>query len=312
VSAIRISVIIPTLNAAPFISKVLISLKRQSKQPYEIIVIDSSSDDNTLDIVSLMDVKVISVKRETFDHGGTRNLAASQAGGDILVFMTQDAVPSDDHFLENLIQPFENAEVVAAYGRQVALANANVLERIAREVNYPLESMTKSIADIKRLGIKTFFFTNVCSAIRSNVFREIGGFPEPVVSNEDMILAAKCILTGYSIAYAAEARVDHSHDYNLRQVFGRYFDIGGSLRLHRWILDYTSAEGEGTRLLRLQLRQLLKPRMWRWVPRWVGENVAKYLGYRLGLIYPIIPPMIRRKCSMHPFFWERIEGSKTM
>jgi rhamnosyltransferase len=312
VNDIRISVIIPTLNAAPYISNLVISLKSQTKQPFEIIVIDSSSDDNTVEIVRNMDVEVITVKRETFDHGGTRNLAAAQAGGDILVFITQDAMPSDDRFLENLIQPFENTDVVAAYGRQVALPKTPILERIAKEVNYPLQSMTKSIADIKRLGIKTFFFTNVCSAIRSNVFREIGGFPEPIVSNEDMILAAKCIMTGYSVAYAAEARVDHSHDYTLKQVFGRYFDIGGSLRLHSWILEHTSAEGQGSRLLKLQLRQLLKPRMWRWIPRLIGETVAKYLGYRMGLIYPIIPPMIRRKCSMHPFFWERIEMTKTM
>jgi len=259
-----------------------------------------------------MKAEVIVVPRESFDHGGTRNRAASQASGDVFAFLTQDALPSDNQFLENLIKPFGDPKVVASHGRQIAVTGTHFLERIAKEVNYPPESMIKTLPDVKRLGIKTFFFTNVCSAVRSKTFRDIGGFPEPIVSNEDMILAAKCILAGHSVAYAADARVDHSHDYSIKQVFGRYFDIGGSLRLNNWILKYTSAEGEGTKLLKKQFIQLIKPRNWRWIPRWIGETAAKYIGYRLGLIYPAIPPKIRPKCSMHPFFWERTEMSKSI
>jgi len=281
-------------------------------EPFEIIIVDSTSNDNTVEQAKAQGAIVLSVARSSFDHGGTRNYAAAHATGDVVVFITQDALPSDSLFLENLIKPFVNPEIVAVHGRQVADAKTPILEKIAKEVNYPLESMTKSLADVKRLGIKTFFFTNVCSAIRSKTFREIGGFPEPIVSNEDMILAARCILAGYSVAYAAEARVDHSHDYTLKQIFGRYFDIGGSLKLNKWILSYTSAEGEGTKLLKIQIRQLIIPRNWRWIPRWFGESAVKYIGYRLGLMYHVIPPKIRYKCSMHPFFWERQETTKSM
>nr|WP_276322250.1 glycosyltransferase family 2 protein [Cohnella luojiensis] len=303
---------IPTLNAASYIKKLIESLRSQTEQPYEIIVVDSTSDDNTVAIAREMGVIVLTVSRKSFDHGGTRNYAASHATGDIFVFITQDALPSDNVFLENLIKPFESSDIAAAYGRQVAVSGTPILERIAKEVNYPLESMIKSLANVKRFGIKTFFFTNVCSAIRSKTFREIGGFPAPIMSNEDMILAAKCILAGYSIAYAAEARVDHSHDYTLKEVFGRYFDIGGSLRLNKWILTYATAEGEGTRLMKTQMHQLMKPKMWRWIPRWIAESAVKYLGYRLGLMFHVIPPKLRPKCSMHPFFWEHREITKSM
>jgi rhamnosyltransferase len=301
---VRISVIIPTLNAASYLEELLTSLKRQSIQPHEIIVVDSTSDDDSAEIARRMGALVLTVERKAFDHGGTRNWAVSYATGDVLVFITQDALPSDDLFLEQLIQPFEDSDVVAVSGRQVALPDAHVLERMAKEFNYPLEPMKKSLADVERYGIKTFFFSNVCSAIRSGTFHKLGGFQEPIVSNEDMILAAKCILSGYSIAYAPEACVDHSHHYTLRQQFSRYFDIGGSLKMNSWVLSYAKAEGEGMRLMRTQFQQLLKPGMWRWIPRWIAESAVKFRGYRLGLLYHTIPPKIRRKFSMHPLFWD--------
>lgn len=134
--------------------------------------------------------------------------------------------------------------------------------------------MKKSLADVKRYGIKTFFYTNVCSAVRKETFQKVGGYPEPIVSNEDMILAERCILAGHSIIYAPKASVIHSHDYSLKQVFGRYFDIGGSLRMNRWLLSYAKAEGEGFRLIKEQFRQLRKPSMWIWIPRWIAETTV--------------------------------------
>ncbi len=255
---------------------------------------------------------MLSVDRRSFDHGGTRNYAASHATGDVFTFITQDAIPANEQYLQNMIQPFEDTDVVAAYGRQVSVADTNVLERMNKEFNYPPDPMRKSLADVKRLGIKTFFFTNVCSAIRSATFHKVGGFPSPIVVSEDMIIAAKCILAGYTVAYAADAQVYHSHNYTLKQTFTRYFDIGGSIRMNKWILEYTPAEGEGARLMKTQLSRLIKPRMWRWLPRWVAESAIKYLGYRMGLIHHALPRVIRRKCSMHPLFWDQKETTKSM
>ncbi|MFC5469662.1 glycosyltransferase family 2 protein [Cohnella suwonensis] len=309
---IRISVIIPTLNAAPYLSKLLISLQNQSIKPYEIIVVDSTSEDDSAEIARRMGTQVLTVTRGSFDHGRTRNYAASHAIGEVLVFITQDALPSDNRFLENLVQPFDDIDVAAVCGRQVALPDARILERMNIEFNYPLEPMRRSLADVKIYGIKTFFFTNVCSAVRKEVFDKVGGFPAPIVSNEDMILAARCVLSGHSIAYAPEARVDHSHQYTLKQLFNRYFDIGGSLRMNNWLLSYAKAEGEGMRLIKAQFRQLRKPKMWRWIPRWFAESTVKFTGYRMGLVYHAIPQKIRRKCSMHPLFWDQVESTKSI
>jgi rhamnosyltransferase len=84
-----ISVIIPTLNAEEQIHGLLISLKNQSV-PCEIILIDSSSSDLTVRTADSLGAKSIIIRREDFDHGRTRNLGASHAAGDIMVFLTQD------------------------------------------------------------------------------------------------------------------------------------------------------------------------------------------------------------------------------
>lgn len=251
---------------------------------------------------------MLSIERQSFDHGGTRNYAASKARGDLLIYMTQDAWPEDSHFIEQMILPFEDEKVAAVGGRQVPRSDAHGLERRAREFNYPPVAMRKTLADVQRYGIKTFFLSNVCAAYRTAVFRQLGGFAAPMVSNEDMLMAAKLIEAGHAIVYTPAAKVIHSHNYTLKQLFTRYFDIGGSLQLHSWILEYARPEREGAKLLWRQLAFLISPLHWRWIPRWIGESFAKYVGYRLGLRHHKLPVWFRKKCSMHSFFWERVSA----
>jgi len=302
----RISVIIPTLNAERELPALLDRLHQQTVKAYEILVVDSESDDRTAAIAREKGAKVLPIKREAFDHGGTRNMAASQAAGDVLVFLTQDALPEDERLLEALTQPLvEHPEVAAVCGRQVARSGASALERMTVELNYPPEPLYKSLKDLERLGIKLFYFTNVCSAYRREAFEAVGRFPEPIISNEDMIITAKFILAGYTVVYQSQARVIHSHRYNLRQQFRRNFDIGASLRIHSWILKYAKAEGQGVKLVKNQMSQLLRNGDWLSIPRLVSEAAVKYLGYRLGLSFPAIPMFLRKKMSMHAFFWRR-------
>ncbi|WEK53922.1 MAG: glycosyltransferase family 2 protein [Candidatus Cohnella colombiensis] len=304
----KISVIIPTLNAEKEITELMICLKDQTRQAHEIIIVDSSSNDRTVHIAYEFGAKVIMVDRHSFDHGGTRNYAASHAIGDVLVFMTQDAIPDNEHFLKQLTQPLQDERVAATYGRQVAHPNASDLEKLTREFNYPPDSLRKSKDDLPRLGIKTFFLTNVCSSYRRSSFEQLGKFEEPIISNEDMIMAAKLINAGYLIAYAADAKVKHSHDYTAVQQFRRHFDIGVSLCLNKGIVQGVKAEGEGKKLIKLQLK-LLKPiKMWYRIPGWIIQLVAKYAGYRLGLICMKLPKTLRSSFSMHKNFWNHYEG----
>lgn len=296
---LNVSVIIPTLNAGPEFALLLERLRAQSLPPLEIIVVDTSSSDGTPEAARAAGCKVITVTPETFDHGGTRNFAARHASGDALLFMTQDALPCDDRLLEELAGSLADPEVAYAYARQVARPEADELERMSREFNYPDRSLRKTRDDLDRMGIKTFFCSNVCAAIRAEMFLSMGGFVQPTRFNEDLFLAARCVLKGYTIAYNAQAKVLHSHNYSAAQQFKRFFDNGASMREQEWILPYTSVGKEGSRLVRAQAQTLLRTGKWHRLPGLVAENAAKLIGYKLGLNYRKLPVLLQRRFSMY-------------
>lgn len=280
----KISLIIPTLNAGAHMETLLSRVSTQDVTPYEIIIIDSSSDDATVEIAQRFGAKTMVIPRQLFNHGRTRNLAAGEAEGDILVFMTQDALPFDNKLLGNLTAPLEENDIAASYGRHIPGPDASPPEIFARQFNYPESPLIKSMSLLPSYGIKTFFFSNVCSAVKRDIFFKAGMFPEGVRSNEDMLLAARLILDGRRVAYVPDARVIHSHTYSLFRLFARYYNIGASLKNNKWVLKYARSEGEGLRFVREELRFLLDRRRYTWVPYIFPEALAKYAGYRIGLI----------------------------
>jgi rhamnosyltransferase len=280
----NISVIIPTLNAGSSIGQLLSSLLSQDLQPGEIIVIDSSSQDNTIDIAKKTGVKTMVITRDAFNHGRTRNRAAMQAAGDILVFMTQDALPANSALLRSLTAPLREVDISATYARQIPRPDAPPLEVFTRHFNYPEKASVKGLGDLKRLGIKTFFSSNVCSSMKKEIFIRIGMFPESVRANEDMVITAKYIINGYKVAYVPEAMVIHSHDYSILSQYRRYYNIGSSIRRNPWILDYTHAEGEGMKFLREQAVFVMKEHKFHLIPYIFFESLAKYTGFRMGLV----------------------------
>lgn len=298
-----ITIIIPTLNAGSDLASLILSLKKQT-YPSEITVIDSSSTDNTVSIAESLGVKTLSIKRESFDHGGTRNLAVKKSSGDIIVFLTQDAFPLNEYLVENLVRPLDDRNIALSFGRQIARGNSTPLEFFARDFNYPDKALVKGKEHIKSLGIKTFYCSNVCSAVKKSAFNEVNGFPEEAILNEDMVLAAKLILKDYKVAYASEAKVIHSHNYTLGQQFRRYFDIGVSLNRQRWILEYAKAEAEGFKYLKENLRFLLNNKDTHWMPYAIAEAFAKYTGYQLGLKEDKLSKLLKKHLSMHDFFWD--------
>ena len=300
-----VSIIIPTLNASKYLPDLLSRLNDQTVTEKEILIIDSSSTDNTVEIAEKFKASVTVIPRKEFNHGNTRNLGAMKAKGDILVYMTQDAMPANKYLLEKLISPITNKSASASYCRQLPAEDATPPEKFARIFNYTDRPVIKSKKDIPALGIKTFFFTNVCSAINKNVFFEEGCFPENVIMNEDIIFSAKLILNGQSIAYVPDAMVIHSHNYSLKDQFKRYFDIGIAFNRQRWFLELAPAEGEGLKYIKSLVRYLLDQNQILWIPYIFAESAAKYLGYRSGLLENIIPVKLKKHMSMHSYFWEQ-------
>jgi rhamnosyltransferase len=278
-----VTVIIPTLNAGDYLDQLLVKLKAQTV-PCEIVIIDSSSTDGTLKIARAHGVEPLQTTTADFNHGGTRNQAARASAGDTLVFFTQDAVPADKHCIRKLIKPLEDEEIAACYGRQIPREDAIPPERFARLFNYPKDPQLKSLGSLPELGIKTFFFSNVCSAVRRKEFEVVGGFPDDVIMFEDMLFAARLMEKGYKVYYAADAQVVHSHNYGLRQYFRRYSDAGATFKKHPWFLRYSKGNSEGIGFVRKEIGYLMKTGEYRWIPYAILEAMFKYSGYRLGML----------------------------
>lgn len=147
--------------------------------------------------------------------------------------MTHDAVPADRKLVGNLIKALESGpDIAAAYARQLPFEDCSLMEKYTRAFNYPAESRIKSAADLEELGIKTFFCSNVCAAYDTAIYRSLGGFIKKTIFNEDMIYAAKAVENGYRFAYAADARVFHSHNYTAVEQLHRNFDLAVSQADH--------------------------------------------------------------------------------
>ena len=254
-----LSVIIPVINAEKDLPGLLAALKTQTLRPDEIIVVDTASVDKTADICrNDLAVKLIGIRRKDFDHGGTRDMALRISRGDIVVFLTQDALPADDKLLENLTKPLSDPDVAVCTGRQIPKSDASKMEQLVREFNYPELSHVRSKEDIAQMGIKTFFCSDVCAAYNRYTYLELGGFDHPLKTNEDMFFAAKAINAGYKIAYAADARVYHSHNFTLKEQFRRNYSQGYEMEKHKALLGEVSKESEGVRLVKHVSVELLK------------------------------------------------------
>ena len=246
----------------------------------------------------------ITVPFSSFDHGKTRDEAIRKSSADIVVCMTQDALPANMEMLEALIKPLEDEKIALAYARQMPRRDSRITEKFIRNFNYPPESKRKSIADRGKLGIKTFFCSNVCAAYKREVYLQTGGFECHVPLNEDMIYAMKCMKNGWDIFYSADAKVIHSHNYTYKQQFKRNFDIAVSQAQHAEDFDNISSEKEGVRLVRSMVIYLMKKgKVW-YIPYFAGECVAKYLGFCLGKRYKRLPLSMVKKCSLDARFWE--------
>ncbi|MBR1854813.1 MAG: glycosyltransferase family 2 protein [Lachnospiraceae bacterium] len=247
-------------------------------------------------------VEVYHLSKEEFDHGGTRREAVEKSTAEVFVMMTQDAMPRDRRLLEKLTTDLKG-DVAVAYGRQLAGRTSSVLERFSRQFNYPEQSQIKSAADKERLGIKTYFCSNVCAAYRRDIYEELGGFVERTIFNEDMVYAATVINAGYRIAYEAEARVVHAHNYNCMQQFHRNFDLGVSQADHPEVFGAVKSESEGVRMVKAATGYLKQNHMAGEIPYFYLQCFWKYAGYLLGKHYRQLPRKLVLACTASPNYW---------
>lgn len=302
-----VDVIIPTYHSDEKFDRLITMLYQQTKKPNKVIILHTQEfpgQEQQVPEIPQSNIIILPIDKKSFDHGGTRKYGASQSDADILMFMTQDAVPEDEFLIENLIRPYQDDWVCATYARQLPNENSDLLERYTRSFNYPKESRIKDKSDTEKLGIKTYFCSNVCSTYRNIIYQKLGGFVEKTIFNEDMIMAAGMIQADYKIAYVAEARVIHSHHYSYLQQFTRNFDLGVSHKEYSDIFREMKSESEGMRLVKKSLQHLIDNKRYLMIPDLILNSGFKFLGYQLGVRYDILPINMVRQFSMNKSYWK--------
>lgn len=296
-------VAIPTYNGSNIWYSAAENIKKYSPDGLHVQVVDSGSKDSTMEISKRFGFDVACIDSNQFNHGGTRNwLVELNPEYDVVIFLTQDAIPEPD-YLNHILSAFDDPDVACAYGRQLPHIDANPIAQHARYFNYPEKSHVYSLKDAPNVGLKTVFMSNSFSAYRIDIFKKLGGFPFNTILCEDMYFTAKAVLAGYKVAYASEAMVRHSHNYGPMEEFKRYFDIGVFHSDEPWIRQkFGGAGGEGKRFVLSEFYFLLK-NGFLYVPLFFVNNFMKILGYKLGLNYKRIPQGLIKIFSMHKNFW---------
>ncbi|UWP58445.1 glycosyltransferase family 2 protein [Ruminococcus gauvreauii] len=300
-----VDVIIPTYHPGKEFRELVKRLLVQEYPVDHIFIMNTGEEDWDEQIGMLSDKIVVEhLEKAGFDHGGTRHRAIQKSSADIVICMTQDAMPKDRSLVGSLVESFDDTAVKAAYARQLPARDCGVIECYTREFNYPEQSRIKRKEDLPALGIKTYFCSNVCAAYDRKTYLELGGFVRHTIFNEDMIFAAGLIGHGYAVAYTADARVVHSHNYSGIQQLRRNFDLAVSQAQHPEIFADVPSEGEGIRMVKQTAGYLLRKRPYL-IPKLIWQSGCKYLGFRLGRRYERLPKGMVMKLTMNRDYWSR-------
>lgn len=306
----EVSIVILTKNAGPDMGGVLQAISEQEADfSCETIVIDSGSEDETLEIAKKYSTRFYQIKPEEFHHSLTRNLGVSLSRGKYVVFLTQDACPASRKWLKNLLRNFSEPDVVAVYGRHLPRADASLTRRFALSWLYPDRRVVTQISGQKPADYRQTAFSNVNSAVRKELLLQFP-FPEELIMGEDRWLAKQLLENGHKLVYDPEAAVFHSHNYRLWVEFQRYFDIGVSFAT---IWNSNLEQKEGTRAmvkewlayLFCEAKFLVAQGAWASVPYAFAYELTKMTGFNLGKRAGSLPVSIKKRLSMGKHFWDQ-------
>lgn len=232
----EITVAIPTLDAGPEFARVLAGIRSQRiDAELELLVCDSGSSDGTVALARQHSARVIEIPRERFSHGGTRNLLASEARGEHVAFLTQDAIPAGPEWLATLLAGFALAPGVGlVFGPYLARPEASLSVR--RELDTWFASLAPEgmpridvlgPEEAGRLTAAEFYgalgyFTDANGCLLRSAWKQVP-FRE-VAYAEDHVLAQDMLRAGYAKVYEPRAAVIHSHEYSAVQWLRRSFD----------------------------------------------------------------------------------------
>lgn len=268
----KITIALLTRDAGPLFERVLSAISAQSvSQAVEVLAVDSGSTDGTLDRLRDAGVRVIGIQPSQFDFGLSRDLAYQHARGDIVINLSQDAVPAHDRWLENLIAPLVQPGIAVSCG-----ASLPDPERGHRQFAWERNGwfyFTREMQKFRRAHGRGVSFAN--SAVRRSVWERLRFDAQPL--GEDFQFQRKVQREGLSIAFPAGAETLHHHDYDLRGLWGRCRNEG--LALKQMGCPYGAAD---------LARDLLSPAKY---VQWMREVKYGRLHSAAEVLFPVVRPM---------------------
>ncbi len=303
----KTSIIILTKNAGSNFKELLERIHSQTITDFEILVIDSGSSDSTIAFAEESGARIRCIAPEDFHHSATRNLGAELAKGEYLVYITQDALPVNDTWLENLLSPFEDGKVAGVYGRQIAFNDANPIEKFFYSYFYPdkqikltRNSLCEPLGDFY---VENAFLSDVNSAMRKKVWSKIK-FNENIIMAEEKKWAVDILNADYELVYKPEAAVNHSHSYPITTIFKRRFDDGVAIKQ---IYGNKSSTSRKTLTMSInyfsgQMKYLAKNSPI-YIPYSIIYTLFVFSAISLGKKEDLIPLAVKRKISKHEMWW---------
>lgn len=304
-NARRLGAVIPIYKPSEEFFSVLSALESQTYPVSQVIVIDSSPIIDARhqkiieDYCGHLNCMYLRILPEEFDHGKTRNLGVSKLKNlDAVLFLTQDAIMSRDCVEKLLIYINVNA-LAGAYARQLPREGATELEVIERRLTY---TPTSRINTGSPRGIDDVLMSNACSMIRIDAFATVGGFPEKIITAEDIVLANKLLQAGYRTGYCAEATIMHSHNLSFTATVRRYFDTGVMHQEWGKAIPFNTARGKGAQLVKNELKHILRNKPTEFLA-FLLSVLGKLTGYYLGKHHVCINRKLRYDLSQNKGFW---------
>lgn len=243
----KISVIIPTYNGEKTLEKLLYKIRNQiNKKDIEIIAIDSGSTDNTIDILHKYKVKITEINNASFTHSFARNLGYEKSCGNILLFMTQDAIPSSNDWVLKMTDPIIKKEVVAVCCKEQCPSNIDLYYKCAsyyhsNYIGYDKVSYYSESYNTDELR-KNANLNDVATAVSRDIFSM---FKYRYDFAEDLDLGIRLIKSGYRIKFISNPVILHGHNRNIDYYFRRSLAEGANLPK---ILGYASKKTRDSEL----------------------------------------------------------------
>jgi rhamnosyltransferase len=312
-----ISVAIPVRNGADVLDQTLAGVRAQrldQSASIELVVCDSASRDGSVSIARSYGADIIEIPVEQFSHGETRNMLMRRTQGDHVAFLTQDAVPADQGWLERLLGGFSLApDVALVFGPYQPRDDASPM--VARELTQWFESFAPDAGmRIDRLapseltipltvlqGVRGFF-TDANGCLARAAWEEVPFRPIPYA--EDRALALDMLRAGYAKVYVPRAPVIHSHDYSMIDWLRRSFDEARAVRdvygyvepadIRRNALNIWGKVGADLRWARAHEGL----RSWALIPRSLPHHLLRTAGALLGAHAAALPEPVVRALSL--------------